>query len=97
LLACYSLEAVTLTSARVPNGHGNRPVLPLFGGWSIADHMGTELVIDALQGAARTGCEAYRSEAIFHFDQGRSTRFPLRGHRFGLAVPVGPVYQPAQR
>jgi hypothetical protein len=48
------------------NGNGSGPELQTFG-WSIADHMRTELVADALKAAARTRGGNLHG-AIFHSD-----------------------------
>lgn len=62
-------------------------------GWSIADHMGTELVTDALQAAART--RGGRLEgAIFHSDHGAqyaSADFAAACARLGVIQSMGAV------
>jgi len=56
-------------------------------GWSIADHMRTELVTDALRATATTrGC---LDGAIFHSDHGAQLRFKLSSQRCCSAASLG--------
>ncbi|MFG2007440.1 IS3 family transposase [Spirillospora sp. NPDC048911] len=62
-------------------------------GWSIADHMRTELVVDALQAAARTR-GGHLDGAIFHSDNGAqycSTEFEEACRRLGVTRSRGAV------
>ena len=79
-------------SGRPVPGHGDRLLLPALVGWSIADHMRTELVEDALRAAQLE--RGSLVGAVFHSDHGgqytskeyaelcdRSRRDPLDGGR----------------
>lgn len=62
-------------------------------GWSIADHMRTELVVDALQAAARTRGGTL-DDAIFHSDNGAqycSAEFEKACSRLGVTRSRGAV------
>ena len=61
-------------------------------GWSIADHMRTELVEDALKAAART--RGSLRGAVFHSDHGAqysSKDFAALCHRLGVTQSMGAV------